>query len=168
MRRTWIPVAVGSLTAALVVGALVADPARDVVHGWIAERAWPEDLAAVTAAMDAVDLPDGYAPVTCPDDGLAATRCWTTLLTPEQAEPDMGAAAEEASDLVTLETSPVASAGTGERPTLTVVTASVQGTYDFQGFSLLAQRDIDEEATSVDELWLDTTTVLLVPALTPP
>lgn len=60
-----------------------------------AAAVWAAERVQVTAAIERIDLPDGYEPVACdavdvPFDG----RCWTTTVAPADAAIDLAAALE--------------------------------------------------------------------------
>ena len=118
--------------------------------------------------MDAVTLPNRYTRTECQDSELPGViRCWRTHLMPDEALPDLRNAVERTgAELV--EPIPIGSADTPRGPAGTSVQAALPGTYDFQGFVLLAQRDVNRHATAQTEIWLQTTTVLLHPVLTAP
>ncbi|MCV2392880.1 hypothetical protein OEB99_01030 [Actinotalea sp. M2MS4P-6] len=164
------PVLVVSIlgAVAIAIGALALEPARDAWHQWQAGRSWEQDEARATAAMDAVELPVGYRAVECPDGAQAgAARCWRTELGPAQALPDLRAAVA-ATGAEVLDPDPAVARDADDDALASSVIATVPGTFETQGFVLVATRDLDDQADDEGDFWTGTTTVRLVPALTPP
>ncbi|WP_213283371.1 hypothetical protein [Cellulomonas hominis] len=157
--RTALVVAVPLAAAAVAVTLWAAPYWLDVARHAVAEQRWPDERGRIEAAVAAVALPDGFAPVPCADAARTdVDRCWRTAGTPEDsAEALVGALAEAG-------VTGVAVAAPPEGGDL----AMVQGVVAGRQVWAVAAREVDPDATRVEDMFLGTVLVKVTADLDAP
>ncbi|GIG36991.1 hypothetical protein [Cellulomonas pakistanensis] len=130
------------LAAAAVALTLYAGPywVGEVRHR-VDEQRWPEQRARIEAALAAVELPAGYAPLDCADSPFGAPesgRCWRTTTLPADAAGDLAPA-------LTAVGVEIEESLTGIGPVLhgTPASAAAVGTLEGRSVHLSVTREVD-------------------------